>query len=126
MGQIITSGSMMTCSFGMSPCPFQAISASTVLSKTPVGTIQDTSLASIATFGMCSSLSNPSVSAATTAALGVLTPMPCLPLISGSWFPPQKILVKGSPILTSDSKCICAYGGNISFISSIQMNVIIK
>ncbi|MDR2437860.1 MAG: DUF4280 domain-containing protein, partial [Planctomycetaceae bacterium] len=37
-------------------------------------------IVNLATFGMCSSPANPAVAAATAAALGVLTPMPCIPV----------------------------------------------
>ena len=38
-------------------------------------------------FGMCQLISNPMVAAATAAALGVFTPMPCVPVPAGTWIP---------------------------------------
>jgi hypothetical protein len=78
----------------------------------------DFSVANIPTFGMCQSLSNPTVSAATSAAMGVLTPMPCLPVISAPWSPgSSQVKVGGISALTDNSKCMCSYGGNISITS---------
>jgi len=42
-------------------------------------------MVNIMTFGMCFSPANPTVTAATAAALGVLTPMPCVPLTPAPW-----------------------------------------
>lgn len=123
MGLIITTGAIMTCSFGVMPCVFQAMSNTNVLNKTPVGTIQDTSPASITTFGMCQSIANPMVASATTAALGVLTPMPCVPLMTGSWLPLKPtVVIHGIPVLINDSKVFCAYGGVVQF-STYASNV---
>lgn len=47
-------------------------------------------LLNIMPFGMCTTPSNPMVAAATAAALGVLTPMPCLPMTMSP-------LVSGAP-----------------------------
>ena len=51
MGAIVTTGAMMKCSFGVAPCPFQALSNTSVLAGLPVGTMQDISPGSIPTFG---------------------------------------------------------------------------
>ena len=57
----------------------------------------------------------PTVAAATSAALGVLTPMPCVPAVVAPWVPgAPRTLIGGKPALTSGSTCTCAYGGVIS------------
>jgi hypothetical protein len=68
-------------------------------------------------FAMCTSLANPAVAAATSAALGVLTPMPCTPAVVGTWIPQvPTVLVANKPILTMGSQCVCAYAGQISMV----------
>jgi hypothetical protein len=74
-------------------------------------------------FGMCTSLANPTVASATVAALGVLTPMPCVPVPVGPWKPGAlRTLIGGKPALTSGSTCNCAYGGiiTITFPGQVQ------
>ena len=78
----------------------------------------DFTVANIATFGMCQSLANPAVSSATSAAMGVLTPMPCVPVITAPWSPgSSQVKVGGIAALTNNSKCMCSYVGNISITS---------
>ena len=78
----------------------------------------DFTVANIATFGMCQSIANPAVSSATSAAMGVLTPMPCVPVITAPWSPgSSQVKVGGIAALTNNSKCMCSYGGNISITS---------
>ena len=75
-------------------------------------------------FGMCMSLSNPTVAAATAAALGVLTPMPCVPVPVGPWKPgAAKTLIGNMPALTSPSLCNCSWGGVITITEPGQVSV---
>jgi hypothetical protein len=63
-------------------------------------------------------MANPTVSAATSAAMGVLTPMPCIPVITAPWSPgSSQVKVMNMPALTDNSKCMCAYAGQISITS---------
>ncbi len=103
---------MCTCSFGVAPCPLMVTSQQTVMmSKQLAATIMDNKFP---TFGMCSSPANPTVAAATAAALGVLTPMPCVPLIVAPWVPGvPTVLVNKKPLLNNTSKLLCTYGGII-------------
>ena len=68
---------------------------------------------------MCQSMANPTVAAATAAAMGVLTPMPCTPVPAGPWAPgvPQ-VLVGGKPAVNNQCKLTCSYGGTIQFTNS--------
>jgi hypothetical protein len=67
-------------------------------------------ITNIMTFGMCMSPANPAVASA-TAALGVLTPMPCVPNTVAPWTPGSPTVeLAGMPILTNTSTCMCAWG----------------
>jgi hypothetical protein len=74
-------------------------------------------IVNIPPFGVCTLISNPMVAAATAAALGVLTPVPCVPVPAGTWLPGNpKVLIGELPALTSDCKLMCAWGGAISVV----------
>ena len=74
----VTATAVMTCSFGVAPSALNVLPISRVfIEGKPAATIKDmVPFVNIPPFGMCMSLSNPTVAAATSAALGVLTPMP--------------------------------------------------
>jgi hypothetical protein len=81
-------------------------------------------MVNILPFGMCSSLANPTVAAATAAALGVLTPMPCMPVTLAPWAPGSPTVLLGTfPALNSSSKCMCAWAGVISIVNPGQFTV---
>jgi hypothetical protein len=81
--------------------------AATVMDKIPI--------VNIAPFNMCRSMANPQVASATAAAMGVLTPMPCIPIVPGPWQPGAKKTKVGQfASLTQNSKCVCIWGGSIS------------
>jgi hypothetical protein len=66
-------------------------------------------------FGMCTTLSNPTVASATSAALGVLTPMPCIPVTTAPWTPGSPTVhIANMPALNSTSQCMCNWGGVIT------------
>jgi hypothetical protein len=79
-------------------------------------TVQDFApMVNIPSLGMCKTQSNPTVAAATAAAMGVLTPQPCVPVTTGPWSPGSSTLtIKDFAALTDDSTCTCAWGGKIS------------
>lgn len=118
MGQPATHmGAICKCSFGLIPAELIVLPARrVVIEGTPAATIMDSLPSNIPTFGECTSLANPEVAAATAAALGVLTPMPCVPLLS-PWAPGSpKTQIGGQPALVDGSECICAYGGVVELM----------
>jgi hypothetical protein len=114
---IVATGAMAMCSFGVAPSTLNALPVRRIMVEgKPVLGIPDIAPAvNIPPFGMCNSLANPTVAAATAAALGVLTPMPCIPAPAGPWTPgAPKTTVGGVPCLTAGSMCNCMWGGAIS------------
>ncbi len=119
----VVAGTCM-CSMGTAPAPLKVTSQAKVLAGgKPAATIQDCQgIANVGPFGMCTSLANPQVAAATAAALGVLTPQPCVPVPAGTWIPTKpKVLIGGKPCLSSDCKMVCAYAGSISIANPGQV-----
>lgn len=75
-------------------------------------------------FGMCTSLANPTVASATAAALGVLTPMPCIPVLPAPWVPGSPtVLIGSSQALNHSCKLMCAYGGVIQILNPAVTNI---
>jgi hypothetical protein len=68
-------------------------------------------------FGMCTSIANPTVASATAAAMGVLTPMPCVPATVSPWVPgAPTVLVNMMPALNNTSKLMCMWAGVIQVV----------
>ena len=112
-------GGMMMCPFGASTSTIVGLSAPTVLIEgKPAVTMRDNiPMANVPSFGLCSSPANPTVAAATAAALGVLTPMPCIPVLTPWINTAARTLVGGVPALTVGSMCTCAYGGTVQLVA---------
>ncbi len=126
MAQAVVTTANVTCSFGTTPAILNGTSNLTVTAEgKPLCVITDTAPSvNIGSCGMCSSLANPAVAAATAAALGVLTPQPCVPATTGSWIPNNtKVLVGGQPALTLGATCMCSYGGVINIVNPGQVKV---
>ncbi len=128
MAELLTTGAMLTCSFGSAPMAFTATpmpGKPVVMGSLSTATIQEiVPMANIPSFGMCRSLQNPQVLAATTAAQGTLTPQPCVPATTVPWAPPSPIhSYNGTPLATVSSKCACTWTGQISVSQPGQMLV---
>jgi len=82
----------------------------------PAGTFMDyVPLLNIMSVGTCSSPANPLVAAATAAALGVLTPQPCIPATVAPWTPGSPTVKIGQmPALDDASSLMCMWAGQIS------------
>lgn len=87
-----------------------------LLDGQPQANIMDhKSMTNIPSFGLCTSLANPVVAAATAAHHGCLTPMPCVPNTTSPWQKGhEKLLLKNFPALCMDDKLSCAWAGSIS------------
>ncbi len=119
--QVVT-GAQMTCSFGAAPSVFAATPRPIQSSAMACGVITDNApTVNVPPFGMCASLSNPSVASATSAAAGVLTPMPCVPVTPAPWAPgAPTVLLGGIPALDDTCKLTCTWGGMIGFVAPGQ------
>ncbi|ALE87424.1 DUF4280 domain-containing protein [Pseudomonas versuta] len=109
-------GALLSCSFGAAPAKLAVLPVNRVNAEgQPAATIMDHKpMVNIAPFGVCKSMANPTVSAATSAAMGVLTPMPCIPATSSPWTPgAAKTLIAGQPALHAKCTCTCNWGGMI-------------
>ena len=113
------------CSFGAAPSVFNVLPASKVMTTMPLANIMDNKpMVNIMPFGMCSSMANPQVASATAAAAGVLTPMPCMPVISAPWAPGSPtVLIGGKPALNNTCKLMCNWGGVIQITNPGTTNI---
>ena len=123
MAQHTVSTATLTCTMGAAPGVLNVLPLHTTLSNDmPAANIMDhIPITNIGSFGMCMSIANPQVAAATAAALGVLTPMPCIPATVTPWVPGSPtVLVGNMPALDSESMCMCMWAGVITIISAGQ------
>ncbi len=125
MGLCVCGGAMMMCTFGMAPSTLNILPANRVLTSMPIATIMDNiPMVNIMPFGMCTSMANPQVAAATAAAFGVLTPAPCIPVTSAPWVPGSPtVLIANYPALNNSSKLICNWGGVIQITNPGTTNI---
>jgi hypothetical protein len=124
----VVSTAMLQCSFGAAPGTLNVLPANKVMAgNMPAANIMDNKpMVNIAPFGMCMSPSNPTVASATAAALGVLTPMPCIPVIAAPWAPgAAKTMVANMPALHDGCLCNCNWGGviKVAFPGQVQTQV---
>ena len=113
----VCNGAMLTCSFGLAPSSLVVLPKNQMMTgNMPAANIMDhVPMLNIMPFGMCTSLANPTVAAATSAALGVLTPMPCIPATASPWVPGAPTVILGNmPALDDTSKLMCNWLGVIS------------
>lgn len=116
----------MQCSFGMAPSSLVVLPTNRVMTNNvPDANIMDhIPMVNIMPFGMCSSPSNPTVAAATAAALGVLTPMPCIPATPAPWIAGAPTVLLGNfPSLDNVSQLMCIWGGVITFSNAGEETV---
>jgi hypothetical protein len=124
MANQVCMGAMLKCSMGMAPSSLVVLPVNRVMtSYVPAANIMDNKpLVNIMPFGMCQSPANPMVAAATAAALGVLTPMPCIPNTPAPWVPgAPTVMIANMPALDNTSKLMCLWAGVIEVMQPGQM-----
>ena len=123
-------GAQMMCTFGMAPSNLVVLPPAPTLKNTYTNQMPDANImdhvpmVNIMPFGMCMSPANPEVAAATAAALGVLTPMPCVPNTPAPWVTGAPTVMLGSaPALDNISTLQCMWGGVITFVTPGEFTV---
>ena len=122
MPQQTCMGAMMKCTFGLAPSTLMPTPRPIMTSHMVAANIMDHKpMANILPFGMCNCPGNPTVAAATAAALGVLTPMPCVPNTPAPWAPgAATVMLDKFPALDNISMLTCIWGGVITFANAGQ------
>lgn len=125
MGMCVCGGAMCACSFGVAPSSLMVTPENKTLTTMPIANIMDhVPMKNVLPFGMCNSMANPTVAAATAAALGVLTPMPCVPNTVAPWAPGcPTVLIGNMPALNNSSKLMCMWGGVIQIMNPGTMTI---
>jgi Domain of unknown function (DUF4280) len=113
---LVVHGATLKCNQGSSTSSYTVMPGIADAKDKSVATVMDfVPMGNIAPFGMCKTQSNPQVAAATAAAQGVLTPQPCIPVVTSPWSPGSSVsTIDGKKALTDDSKCNCQWSGEIS------------
>jgi hypothetical protein len=115
--KMVINGAKLKCSQGTSPSTLTVLPvAGTSADEQPAATVNDfVPMVNVASFGMCQTEANPQVAAATAAAMGTLTPQPCIPVTTSPWSPGAGVTtIQGIKALSDDSTCNCTWTGSIS------------
>ena len=129
MPPLVVLGAKIQCTMAIPPAPVGTL---TVLPtnkvaglEVPAANIMDNKVgANIAPFPLCQAKANPTVIAATAAALGTPTPAACVPIFPAPWTPgATKATVGGLPALHAGCTLMCAYGGTVSIAYAGQAKI---
>lgn len=125
MAKQVVQGAMLNCSMGTAPSnlgmlPFPEKAGGQVAANI----LDHKPLLNVRPFGLCRTPANPAVAAATSAAMGVLTPVPCVPNTATPWVPGSpSVMLRQMPALNHTSKLMCMWGGCINVSQPGQMTV---
>ena len=112
MANLVCTGATLKCSFGSTSADFAASGTQTSAGGA-AGVVTDVAAANVPPFGMCSSMSNPQVASASSAA-GTLTPQPCQPVLA-PWTPGSaQVTIGGVSALDDASTCTCTWEGVVT------------
>ena len=119
---------VMMCSFGMAPSNLMVLPLNRVMtnSQFDANIMDHIPMVNIMPFGMCMSIANPVVASATAAALGVLTPMPCIPATTTPWVTGAPTVLLGNmPTLDNTHILNCMWLGIITFTTPGEFTVMV-
>jgi hypothetical protein len=124
----VCNGATLMCTFGMAPSTLVVLPVNRMLtSSQPAANINDhVPMVNIMPFGACMSLANPATAAATSAALGVLTPTPCIPMTPSPWITgTPTVLLAETPCLDNTHTLMCNWAGVITIAQPGQVTEMI-
>lgn len=113
----VCNGATLACSFGTAPSALVVLPINRVMtSHQPAANILDHKpMVNVMPFGLCTTVGNPAVAAATAAASGALTPVPCIPNTPAPWVTGTPTVILGNaPAVDDTHKVMCAWGGVVS------------
>ena len=119
-------GAVMMCSFGTTPSNLVVLPTNKVQTNNvfDANIMDHIPMTNIMPFGMCTSIANPQVAAATSAALGVLTPQPCIPATTSPWVSGTPTVLLGNmPSLDNTHMLMCNWAGVITFTTAGEFTV---
>jgi len=128
MSMQMCSGAMLLCRLGMAPSSLMVLPVNrTMPANIPAANIiNNKPMVDIMPFGACMSLADPTVADATSAAMGVLTPTPYIPVTTapGTLGAPT-VLKANMPALNNTSNLMCNWAGVFTITNPGQMTVMI-
>jgi hypothetical protein len=124
MPYYVCKGAVLKCSMGTSPSVLNIIPTGkpVYLHNRLMAKVTDHKPnVNVQSFGLCRSMANPTVAAATSANFGVLTPMPCIPNTQTPWNPPKNdVLINNKSGILDNCKLNCVWAGLISISNTGQ------
>jgi len=113
--EYVVMGAQLECTFGQAPSNLIVLPQHRVQLggkfKANIGDCKP--MVNVPPFAMCQSMTNPAVAAATAAAMGALTPMPCTPMCSIWIGGKTDVLLDGMPALMKGDKAVCPLGAGM-------------
>lgn len=118
----LCSGTTLKCTQGDAQSEYAVLPTKKVfINNKPLAVVSDMKpIVNIKPFGMCKSMANPTVAAATAANKGHLRKMSCIPNTVAPWSNGVKYFMSEEPVPCDKSKLICAYAGEISVVKAGQ------
>ena len=122
---VLCKGATLSCNQGDATSIYEVLPSNGIfLDGKPLALVSDVKpMINIKPFGMCKSMANPTVAAATAANRGKLQKMPCVPNTIGIWTDGANHFLSLEKIPCETSKCSCAYAGEIS-IKDLGQNLL--